>query len=143
MAVKKSVTFDEFIWDTYLSDYKGNFSKHIQRLVVLGYEGLMNKQDQLMKRAITLVNQNEELEKENKLLRSKLSNLEGKLKKGTMNFELSSKDIEILEECKRYIEKMPETLNGNFNRFKNASGHNDMTLKEFKELINGDKDENE
>ena len=135
--IKKSVSFDEFVYDTYLLNYGDNFSSYVQKLIILGHEALVNGAVEEKKKITSLIAQNEEMKREIKKLRFDLN----KAKQGISNFDdivdryaLSDRDLEMLREAKEIIDKNPTFLEGRFNLFKNETGKN-LRFNEFKTLI--------
>lgn len=138
-TIKKSVTFDEFVYDTYLLNFGDNFSSYVQKLVILGHEALVNGAADDKKKITSLVSQMEDLKRQIKKLKFDLN----KAKNGSTSYDdvvemhgITESDLGIVRECKKKIDADPGLFDGNFNYFKNMTGRN-LRPKEFKALIDG------
>lgn len=163
-SIKKTISFDDYVWDSYLSGYDGdNFSKHIQKLIVAGFEAIDGKQDIYKKQVITLTNKltDKDIEIRNlKALVQRLKKGSSKTPSGIIDkYSLTNQHINFLKERKDFIFKEDKKLKdkiilrqiskeeakninlmeGNHSRFVNETGKN-ISLNEFKTLINSDLD---
>lgn len=138
---QKTVTFDDYVFDTYLKDFEGNFSKYIQRLVVAGHEAIEGKHEVYKKQTIDMANKIAALQIEIRNLKA----LVERLKKKSANspesicqkYQFSENDLKNLKECQKIVKEKPDFLDGNHNRFKNDSAK-DISLKEFRTLMDSD-----
>lgn len=138
MAIQKTITFDEFIFNQYLSDFEGNnFSKYIQKLVVLGVEALSGDAVENKRKLISLLNENEKLSQENKNLRMRSQKGHSCITKEDVadKYQLENKHFEQLEIAKKVLERNPTYLRGQYDFFKNEFNIHSLSFGEFKNLI--------
>ena len=141
--IQKTITFDEWVWNTYLSEVDGNFSKHIQKLVIIGHEATEGKFEFYKKQVIVLTNKITDLQVENtnlKMLVERLKKRSGKSPEFIIEkYKMDIDDITLLKECQDVVSKKPQFVEGNWQRFRNDTRH-DITLADFKVLMAADLD---
>lgn len=141
-VIRKHISFDEFIFNQYLSDLdEDNFSKHIQKLVVLGTEALNGDAVETKRRLISTLNENERLNQELKLLKMRLQKniIIGSTRSNIIDkYQLEKEHIDKLEIVKAVLKKDPSFLRGQFDLFRNTFNIHSMRFDEFKKLIEVD-----
>lgn len=108
-TVKKSVTFSEFVYDTYLLNFGDNFSAYIEKLIILGHEALVNGAVEEKKKITSLIAQIEDLKRDIKKLKFDLNKAKNKK---TFSFDevverygLAKEDLDLFRERKERMDK--------------------------------------
>jgi hypothetical protein len=140
-SVRKTITFDSFIFDTYVIDYGNNLSKYIQKLVILGAGAMVEGIEHKDRRILVLMKELEEIKVENLRLKQKLGSdisQEEKTYFQILNkYKIEGDVLKFLEKCKDIIKKDQSYFDANFKMFKNLYGI-ELSKLEFKILIKGD-----
>lgn len=142
-VIKKHISFDEFIYNLYLSELEGNnFSKHIQKLCILGSEALNGDAVEQKKRLISTLNENERLRTQIKELNMRLRTSGCKKETNAHTkqdiiekYQLEQKHLDQINIDKIIMAKDPSYLRGRFSLFQNQNSLHNMRLDEYKKLL--------
>jgi len=140
-STKKTISFDDYVFETYLKDFEGNFSKYIQKLVLVGHDAIEGKHEIYKRQSIDMANKIAGLQIENRNLKALVERLKKRSASSPesicQKYQFSENDFNNLKECQKIVKEKPDFLEGNYNRFKNDSAK-DISLKEFRTLMDSD-----
>jgi hypothetical protein len=102
MTKRISISIPDYLYDSYLSEFVGkNLSVHIQKLIVMGSDAMIENQDTTKSKLIKLTNENQILYDEVRKLKLQIDNFKGK-----MNRKLQEYDgIETMEQYNDFKDK--------------------------------------
>lgn len=108
-SVKKSVTFSEFVYDTYLLSFGDNFSAYIEKLIILGHEALVNGAVDEKKKITSLISQIEDLKRQIKKLKFDLNKSKNKTNFSyddvVQRYSLSNADLDLFRDRKNKMDE--------------------------------------
>lgn len=138
--VQKTISFDEYVWETCLSDLKtDNFSSHINKMILIGNDAIQNGIVEKSKKITVLYNEIDDLKREIKKLKfdlNKKHQSSSKFDDVVEVYGLTEQHLNMIEEAKNILDKNPQYLDGRFSLFRNETGKN-LRINEFKTLLQG------